>query len=129
MAAVSSITSMKRLTVITVVSVVIGAVASTTRVVAAMRTPGVAIAIIASVNPDIIIAEKTIMVATVVVVMTGTMMCRSIWVIHTRTQEDGTKQADRERQEGLHGAKTERTTSLFWGMRGPQYGKSCFVPN
>jgi len=89
-----SIISIKRLTVITVVSVVVGAVPSTTRVVTAMRTPGVAIAIIASVHPDIIVAEKTIVVATVVVAMTATVVCRSVWVIYTRTQEDGKKQAD-----------------------------------
>jgi len=84
-----SIASMKRLTVIAVVGVIVGAVSSTTRVVTAMRTPGVAIAVIAFMNPDIIIAEKTVMVTAVIVPMAVIVIRGSVRVIHTRTQENG----------------------------------------
>ena len=123
-----SIASMKRLTVIAVVGVIVGAVSSTARVVTAMRTPGVAIAVIAFMNPDIIIAEKTVMVTTVVVSMAVIVIRGSVRVIHTGTQENGGEQADREGQEGLHECRTERRVTLFGRTRRSQYGKSCFVP-
>ena len=123
-----SITSVKRLTVIAIVGVIVGAVSSTARVVTAMRTPGVAIAVIAFMNPNIIIAEKTVMVTTVVVSMAVVVIRGSVRVIHTGTQENGAKQADREGQEGLHECRTERKTTLFGRTRSSQYGKSCFVP-
>jgi len=123
-----SIASMKRLTVIAVVGVIVGAVSSTTRVVTAMRTSGVAIAVIAFMNPNIIIAEKTVVVTTVVVSMAVIVIRGSVRVIHTGTQENGGKQADREGQEGLHECRTEGMITLFGRTQSSQYGKSCFVP-
>ena len=123
-----SIASMKRLTVIAVVGVIVGAVSSTTRVVTAMRTSGVAIAVIAFMNPNIIIAEKTVVVTTVVVSMAVIVIRGSVRVIHTGTQENGGKQADREGQEGLHECRTEGRITLFGRTQSSQYGKSCFVP-
>jgi hypothetical protein len=97
-----SITSVKRLTVIAIVGVIVSAVSSTTRVVTAMRTPSVAIAIIASMNSYIIVAEKTIVITTVVVLVNVTMIRGSVRVIYARAQEYGAKQADGEGQEALH---------------------------
>ena len=87
-----------------------------------------AIAVIAFMNPDIIIAEKTVMVTAVIVPMAVIVIRGSVRVIHTGTQENGGEQADREGQEGLHECRTERRVTLFGRTRRSQYGKSCFVP-
>ena len=123
-----SITSVKRLTVIAVVGVIVGAVSSTTRVVAAMRASGVAIAVIGFVNPNVVVAEKAVVIATMVVTVAVAVIGGSVRVINTRAQKKGAEQADREGQEGLHECRTESKTTLFGRTRSSQYGKSCFVP-
>ena len=123
-----SITSVKRLTVIAIVGVIVGTVSSTTRVVTAMRASGVAIAVIGFVNPNVVVAEKAVVIATMVVTVVVAVIGGSVRVINTRAQKKGAEQADREGQEGLHECRTERKITLFGRTRSSQYGKSCFVP-
>ena len=101
-----SITSVKRLTVIAIVGVIVSAVSSTTRVVTAMRASGVAIAVIGFVNPNIVVAEKAVVIATMVVTVVVAVMGGSVRVINTRAQKNGAEQADGQGQEALHECRT-----------------------
>ena len=87
-----------------------------------------AIAVIGFVNPNIIVAENAVEIATMVVTVAVAVMGGSGRVNNTRAQKNGAEQADREGQEGLHECRTERRITLFGRTRRSQYGKSCFVP-
>jgi|GEM_PF-6800348 len=120
-----SITSMKRLTVIAVVGMIVSAVSSTTRVVTAMRAPSVAIAVIGFVNPNIVVAEKAVVIATMVVTVAVAVMGGSVRVIYTRAQKNGAEQADG--QEALHECRTRTWVSLFGRIWISQYRISSSV--
>ncbi|MDG2486705.1 MAG: hypothetical protein P8M65_03255 [Roseibacillus sp.] len=122
-----SITSVKRLTVIAVVGVIVSAVSSTTRVVTAMRAPSVAIAVIGFVNPNIVVAEKAVVIATMVVTVAVAVMGGSVRVIYTRAQKNGAEQADGQGQEALHECRTRMWVSLFGRIWISQYRISSTV--
>ena len=116
-----SITSVKRLTVIAIIGVIVSTVSSTTRVVTAMRASGVAIAVIGFVNPNIIVAEKAVVIATMVVTVAVAVMGGSVRVINTRAQKNGAEQADGQGQEALHECRTRTCVSLFGKIWSSQY--------
>ena len=111
---------MERLLVVAVVSPVARPVPTTARVVAAVRTPCMPVAMIIVVNPNIIIAEKAVVVAAVVVAVIVRAIRGGVRIIHARAHKSGAKQEDPGKKKTVHEYITEEQDTLFGRISSPQ---------